>query len=478
MTTPAGTSQRRPGQTHAQVPVLSFSDMVGHLEIPLCPGETMALQHALSSTGELDLQGLSPATAWALDGLWQALSEPGAPEVHSIVFPAGMAAVPDGVPGLPYLESIRLPQFSGNFVQGGKGTRLNIAISVPPGVRSLHFALSQSDKVDFLDRSRPRLWSISRHDDHGKQTARQQEFFQAREADVSKIETVIRGLQQNILQHLKTSRSSNVFQNQQLPPEKRLAFICEVLCTPVNAESRLPLFHHVQQDLSNKNRRESLRRLVATVLADDDLTAPEKEYLLIMATLRGAQTAATDRLLPDLVADILESLPKDARAGVSSFSLRNAEICLLPRADGMDTSLHHWLQHDEEKFSAYVTKALSQETAHLTALFHQDHAGRSVLHIAAAEGWPDAANALIGKILAATGAQRGEWLPQLRNAMAMKTHDGDTLLWHAAARGEQTCARLQPLLQQLLQDPKSPGFPTKLALCAALLHIERPRAAV
>jgi len=459
-----------PGQHDALAP--SFGNLVGSLGIPLTTQEADDLRRALDSTGTLTLDTLPPATVWALDALWEGLSAPEAPVVHAIVFPCGMATVPDGVRRLPHLTTITLPDFKGACVQGGQFRPLLIRLSIKLPTFSLHLALRNFDSFEFLDSNRPDHLFVSRHDERGLPTDQHQLARDARGTDTIEFEQASRGVQQRMLKTARKGRGMNLLQRDGTLSKIQLhELIRGAVCAPVDPKRGLPLFHEVQQ---GRYPPGTLKRLVGMVLAAKDLPASEREQLLTLATIRQGQPTEADRLLPGLVADILDALPDDQLDGVTAFALRHAGTWLLPRVDGINPALHDWVLHDTARFEDFFKAVLSQNVATgFCALMHPDPAGRSVFHVAAAAGWTDAASVLIEIMLAMKSPER---IGQLLAALAMTTHDGDTLAWHAAARGEQVCAGLQALFQQLLADAGSP-FSVKIAWWAALLHIEQPRAA-
>jgi hypothetical protein len=460
-----------PGQHDALAP--SFGKLVDSLGIPLTTQEAENLRRALDSTGTLTLDTLPPATVWALDALWEGLSAPGAPVVYAIDFPCGMAIVPDGVRRLPHRATITLPHFKGTCLQGGQVRPLSIRLSIKPPMFSLHLALLNLDSFEFLDSKRPDHLFVSRHDEKGLPTDQQQLARDARGTDTVEFEQASRGVQQRMLKAARKGRGTNLLQRDGTLSKIELhELIRGALCAPVDPKRGLPLFHEVQQ---GRYPPGTLKRLVGMVLAAKDLPAFEREQLLTLATIRQGQPTEADRLLPGLVADILDALPDDQLDGVTAFALRHAGTWLLPRVDGVHPVLHDWVLHDPARFEDFFKAVLSQNVAAtgFCALIHPSPAGRSVFHVAAAAGWTDAASALIESMLAMKSPER---ISQLLAALAMTTHDGDTLLWHAAARGEQVCAGLQALFQLLLADAGSP-ISVKIAWWTALLHIEQPRAA-
>lgn len=473
------TSHRGPNPDIVPNPPVSFATLIEHIKIPLSDTEAVDLRRALDSTGELNLGTLPPSTVWALDALWRALSEPDAPKVRSIMFPEGMAGVPHGVRALPDLDHITLLHFQGAEVMGGQARPLTITISIDAfkSPKDVKFVISENDTIAWQGKPRPMRWSVSRYDQHGKIIGEQSCYEPKSMSDSPNVKSIAQA-QNRIFNACKTGKGTVQLRKdlpKSRPPGEAAKTWHLTLWRTVGKNQAISLLHRLQREQGHQ----ALRRFISFLLSIDLLTPAEKEWLLMQALVPAAHPIETDLLLPDQVADIIAEMPEDSRKGVNPDLLRLVTPCRLPQQDYPACKLHDWVLHNRPAFTDLVERAVSNSTSmkSLACLLEPDGAGRSPLHVAAAGGWSEEANGLITRILAAPHLDE-EARTQLVHALfAMQTHDGDTLLWHAAAQGEQVCAKLDSLFRVVLRESEL-SWNSKFVLISHLLHIERPRPAV
>ncbi|KQW10640.1 hypothetical protein ASC98_22600 [Rhizobacter sp. Root1238] len=448
-------------------PAPSFGDMVGSLAIPLDTQEAVDLRQALDSTGTLKLGKLSPAAVGALDGLWASLAVAGAPKVSSIIFPEGMAEVPPGVRTLPHLERIELPRFEGELVHGGLAGPLAITIHSASS-KLLKFVISNSDTIIWSNlKERPWHWTVSNYDQQGNFIDPPTCHEPQRIASSANVNPTA-DYQRSIIAACQTSKGTKALIRKKWQPSKRdlMDAWTLILWRPVDKKKQISLLQHLQRNCPPI----ALENFLVLLVSMPALTPADKTMLLMKAMVPTGQPVESDLQLPDQVADIIKKMPD---SHINPDLLRLVTPCCL------QSRLHDWVRSDAAEFSRLVAKVIASSTSalHLGYLLGPDLAGRTPLHVAAADGWSEAANGLITQVLAAKHLTEEARTLVVREMLGAKTKDGDTLLWHAAARGEEVCSKLQLLLREVILS----GALTqsdKFLLIAKLLRIERPRPAL
>lgn len=398
---------------------------------------------APDSTGTLDLSQVPPSALWVLDATVQENLTSWNESVRKIIFPAGMALVPDGIKCLTSLTCVELPDFKGQRVdlRMSQPQPLQIAIGVESATPCISFLIPEGCEISWVGEHVRPAWSTVEFDQNGMPGRATHHRFMRQQLEEGV--DVAKSLLENIIDEkaFAEMRSQLKFRS-----DSELSLLEETLCT-CEAQTGCSLAQQAAQ-----YGGDMLGRLVRFILARGG-TPIAKQRLLIAAMQPDGVMVPCEaaRKLPYAIDAILKKLPK---CQINRAIIR-ASVGLFPEELGGGPAFHELLREaNSASFREFVDCVVdaSRCRADMDILFYQDHAGRTIFHIAAETGETSDILYLIGKV------SRKSWVNSegeissilhLGEALEKKTGNGDTAFWHAAARGEDAGPWVQSLMKAI-----------------------------
>lgn len=398
---------------------------------------------APDSTGTLDLSQVPPTALWLLGATVRANQAAWNESVRTIIFPAGMAIVPDGVTCLTSLARVELPNFKGLRVdlRMSRPQQLHIAIGVDSSTPCVSFLIPSGCDIDWMDERVAQAWSTVEFDENGIPGQATHHRFMRKELEEGV--DAATSLLENVINEDAFARMRKQFKFRY---DSELALLEETLCL-CGVQTGYSLAQHAAGYGGDK-----LERLVRFILARD-ATPIAKQRFLIAAMQPDSVMVPWEvaRKLPVAIDRILEKFP----GCQINRNIIRASVGLFPREPGGSPDFHElFLETDPVPFRNFVDSVVDASKCHedMDILFYQDHAGRTIFHIAAETGDTGNIDYLIKKISLKSWATSGGGVSNilyLGEALKKKTRNGDTALWHAAARGEDAHAWIQSLMNAI-----------------------------
>lgn len=426
-------------------PVRRRDDRASHTPADaILPARTSALiPRAPDSTGTLDLSQVPPSALWLLDATVRENLPAWSESVRTIIFPAGMALVPEGVKCLTHLARVELPNFKGKRVdlRMSQPQPLQIAIGVESATTGISFLIPERCEVSWMDEHVRPAWSTVEFDENGiPGQATHHGFIRKQlEAGVDATTSVLENMMDEVA-FARMQKHPRFSARSELSPVKDMLCMCEV-------QTGYPLAQQAAQHGSDM-----LARLVRFILARDAAPIAKQRFLIAAMQPDNVMVPCeAARKLPDAIDGILKNFPK---CQINRDIIR-ASVSLFPRTPGGSPEFHELFRAtDSLPFREFVDLVVHASKCHedMDILFCQDHAGRTIFHIAAETGETGNIIYLIEKISRKPWANSGGEISNilfLGEVLEKKTRNGDTAFWHAAARGEDAGPWIQSLMKAI-----------------------------
>jgi ankyrin repeat protein len=437
--------QRFSSERPSLPPVRRRDDRASHTPADaIMPARNSALiPHVPDSTGTLDLSQVPPSALWLLDATVQANLPAWSESVRTIIFPAGMALVPEGIKCLTRLARVELPNFKGKRVdlRMSQPQPLQIAIGVESATTCISFLVPEGCEVSWMDEHVQPAWSTVEFDENGIPGQAIHHGFMRKQLEEGV--DVAKSLLENVIDEKAFARMRSQFQFRS-PSE--LSLLEETLCM-CEVQTGCSLAQRAAQYGSG-----GLEKLIRFILARDDTPIAKQRFLIAAMQPDGVMVPCdVARELPGAIDEILKNLP---RYQINREIIR-ASVGLFPRAPGGSPEFHELFREgDPALFREFVDRVVHASKCHedMDILFYQDHAGRTIFHIAAETGEASSIIYLIEKISGKSWANSGSEISNilfLGKALKKKVANGDTAFWHAAARGEDAGPWIQSLMKAI-----------------------------